>query len=243
MISEFLELRKLIQNRKLSSEELRELQNQKLRSLIRHAYENVPYYRSLFISVGLTPKDIRTTEDLKHIPITTKDDLRAAAERITAKGIDLSSCITTNTSGTTGKSLIIYLTRDEERTRRLVLFRTLLSIGFSPLDRFAVLGSVEPHHTRLHQRLGFYRSWKISRFLPVEDQIQCLQMIQPTVLWVYPTVLRALLHTIDYKLSKFVRLIFSSHRPTAGKGFGYGKTSERSCLITVTISINPARHQ
>ncbi len=206
MIGEFLELRKLIQNRKLSSEELRELQNRKLRSVIRHAYENVPYYRSLFSSVGLSPEDIRTVEDLKHIPITTKDDLsNADLERITAKGTDLSSCITTNTSGTTGKSLTIYLTKDEERTRRLVLFRTLLSIGLSPRDRFAVLGSVEPHHTPLHQRLGFYRSWKISRFLPVEDQIHCLRMIQPTVLWVYPTVLRALLHTIDYRLSKFVR--------------------------------------
>ncbi|MGH7801714.1 MAG: phenylacetate--CoA ligase family protein [Thermodesulfobacteriota bacterium] len=205
MIGEFLEFRKLIKNCKLSPNELKELQNRKLRAVIEYAYENVPYYNSIFSSVGLSPKDIRTAEDLKHIPITTKDDLRAAdVERITAKGIDFSSCITTNTSGTTGKSLIIYLTRDEERTRRLVLFRTLHSIGLSPRDRFAVLGSVEPHHARLHQRLGFYRSWKISRFLPVEDQIQCLQMIQPTVLWVYPTVLRALLHRIDYRLSKFV---------------------------------------
>ena len=212
MIGEFLEFRKLIKNCKLSPNELKELQNRKLRAVIEYAYENVPYYNSIFSSVGLSPKDIRTAEDLKHIPITTKDDLRAAdLERITAKGIDLSSCITTNTSGTTGKSLTIYLTRDEERTRRLALFRTLLSIGFSPLDRFAVLGSVEPHHTRLHQRLGFYRSWKISRFLPVEDQIQCLQMIQPTVLWVYPTVLRALLHRIDYRLSKFVLQIGRAH--------------------------------
>ena len=206
MIGEILEFRRLLKNRKLSSDALRELQNRKLLTIIRHAYENVPYYRTLFSSVGLSPEDIRTTEDLKHIPITTKDDLRAAdAERITAKGIDLSSCITTNTSGTTGKSLTIYLTRDEERTRRLVQFRTLLSIGFNSPDRLAVLGYREPHHTRLHQHLGFYQSWKISHFLPVEDQIQCLQSIQPTVLWVYPTLLRVLLHRIEYRLSKFIR--------------------------------------
>src|SRR3989304_4233547 len=149
MIDEVLELRRLLKNHRLPHVALLELQNRKLRTVILHAYENVPYYHSLFSSVGLSPEDIRTAEDLKHIPITTKEDLRAAdAERITAKGTNLSSCITTNTSGTTGKSLTIYLTRDEERTRRLVQFRALLSIGCKPRDRFVVLGYREPHHNR-----------------------------------------------------------------------------------------------
>ena len=80
MIGEILEFRRLLKNQKLSHDALQELQNRKLRTVIRHAYENVPYYRSLFSSVGLTPEDIRTVEDLKHIPITTKDDLRNAGE-------------------------------------------------------------------------------------------------------------------------------------------------------------------
>ena len=206
MIGEILELRRLLKYQKLSSDAILELQNRKLHTVIRHAYENVPYYHLLFSSTGLTPEDIRTTDDLKYLPITTKDDLRAAGlDKVTSKEINLSSCITTNTSGATGKPFIIYLTQDEERTRRLVQFRALLSMGLKPRDRFVVLGSEEPHKTRLHQHLGLYQSAKISRFLPVEDQIQCLQSIQPTVLWIYPTVLRALLHKIDYRLSKFIR--------------------------------------
>jgi phenylacetate-CoA ligase len=78
MIGEFLELRQLLKNRKLSRDELEALQNRKLRALIRHAYENVPYYHSLFSSVGLSPEDIRTVEDLERIPITTKEDLKAS---------------------------------------------------------------------------------------------------------------------------------------------------------------------
>ncbi|HKZ39794.1 MAG TPA: hypothetical protein VJ044_02465, partial [Candidatus Hodarchaeales archaeon] len=130
MIGEVLELRRLIKNRRLSSDALQELQNRKLRTVIRHAYENVPYYRSLFSSVGLTPDDITTVENLKYIPITTKDDLRAeGVERIVSKGVKLSSCITEDTSGSTGKPFTIYFARDEDKIRRLIHFRALLSMG------------------------------------------------------------------------------------------------------------------
>jgi phenylacetate-CoA ligase len=206
MIGEFLELRQLLKNRKLSRDELEALQNRKLRAVIQHAYENITYYNTLFGSAGLSPNDIRTVDDLNYIPLTNKDDLRnAGLERIIANDVNPPSCIKTNTSGSSGKPFIIYVSQEEDRIRRLVLFRSLLSVGLKPWDRFAVLGSQEPHKTRFHQRLGLYRSAKISRFLSVEDQILLLQKIQPSVLWVYPTVLRALLHKIDYRLSKIVR--------------------------------------
>jgi phenylacetate-CoA ligase len=206
MIGEILEFRRLLKNQKLSSDDLVELQNRKLRAVIRHAYENVPYYRSLFSSVGLTPDDIRTGEDLKRIPITTKDDMRASGvERTVADGVKISSCQQVRTSGSTGKPFATYLNRRELRTRRLLQFRALLSVGFRSWDRLAVLGPQQPHQTLLHQRLGFYRSGNISPFLSIENQIKRLQGLCPTVFWAYPTMLRALLHRMDYRLSKFIR--------------------------------------
>lgn len=206
MIGELMELRQLIKNRKLSTDELEALQEQKLHSVIRHAYENVPYYRSLFSSVGLSPEDICTVEDLERIPITTKEDLRAAGlDRITARGVDLASCRKFNTAGSTGKPFTVYLSRGDLRTRRLVEFRSLLSMGFSPLDRLSVLGPVLPRRLRLHQRLGLYRSDNITLLLSLEDQIRRLQRMDPTVLWAYPTVLRALLQTVGFRLSKLIR--------------------------------------
>lgn len=206
MISELLELKKLIQSRKLSSDEIRGLQNQKLRALIQHAYENVPYYNKLFSSAGLSPNDIQTIDDLGDIPLTDKDGLRTAhLEKVISNHVSRPCYISTNTSGSSGKPFTIYLSKEEDRIRRLVLFRSLLSIGLKPWDQFAVLGSQEPQKTRFHQRLGLYRSAKISRFLPVKNQILLLKKIQPSVLWVYPTVLRALLHRIDYRLSKIAR--------------------------------------
>src|SRR5207302_8734663 len=48
--------------------ELQALQEQRLRLLIRHAYEQVPYYRRIFDERRLTPADIRTAEDLYKLP-------------------------------------------------------------------------------------------------------------------------------------------------------------------------------
>jgi phenylacetate-CoA ligase len=115
MLRDLFELRRLLGHCKLSSEELYRLQNIKLQTLIRHAYQNVPYYHSLFRSAGLSPQDIRSTEDLKYLPITTKEDLKAAGmERIIAKGVSPSSCHRMNTSGSSGNPFVVYLTSDRE---------------------------------------------------------------------------------------------------------------------------------
>ena len=46
----------------------------KLRRIIRHAYENVPYYRERWKSLKLVPADIQCREDLAKLPILTKEE-------------------------------------------------------------------------------------------------------------------------------------------------------------------------
>ncbi|HET6267878.1 MAG TPA: hypothetical protein VFG11_09180 [Acidobacteriota bacterium] len=181
------------------------LQNRKLQALIKHAYENVPYYRSLFDSAGIEVHDINTIEDLKRIPTTTKDDLRKAGlSSTTAQNIDLSQCITHQTTGSTGKFFTVYVSRSEERIRKQIEFRSLLAMGIRRNDRLAVLGPVSPHNRRLHERLGLYRSKNISRLLSPEEQVKQLERINPTVLWAYPTVLWGVMHAVDQQLSRIV---------------------------------------
>lgn len=214
MIGEILELQRLLKYRRLSHVELEELRNRKLRAVIHHAYEKAPYYRSLFQSIGLSPEDICTVEDLMHVPITTKEDLRAAGpEMTTAEGIDLSSCYCATTSGSTGEPFTIYLSDRDLRTRRLVEFRSLFSIGLHPFDRLLVLGSLNwKPRPRFHHYLGLYRSEYVSALLSVEEQIQILKRISPTILWAFPTVLKSLLHKVDYRLSELAspRILITS---------------------------------
>ena len=55
------------------SEQIREIQNEKLRRLIKHAYESVPMYRDLMKETKLTPADIKNTDDLQKMPVITRD--------------------------------------------------------------------------------------------------------------------------------------------------------------------------
>ncbi|MEE1795638.1 phenylacetate--CoA ligase [Streptomyces sp. BE308] len=61
---------------RLGRDELEALQLERLRATLRHAYENVPFYRAAFDTAGLGPEDCRTLADLARFPFTTKDDLR-----------------------------------------------------------------------------------------------------------------------------------------------------------------------
>ena len=44
------------------------LQRWRLRSIVRHAYETVPYYRETMDALGLRPGDVRTAADLARLP-------------------------------------------------------------------------------------------------------------------------------------------------------------------------------
>ncbi|MGB9812149.1 MAG: phenylacetate--CoA ligase family protein [Thermovenabulum sp.] len=60
----------------LPRKKLQELQLERLKRIVKYAYENVPFYRKVFDKIGLKPEDINSLEDISKIPFTTKEDLR-----------------------------------------------------------------------------------------------------------------------------------------------------------------------
>ncbi len=61
---------------RMSRDQLEALQLIRLQETVRHAYSNVPHYRSKLDGAGVHPDDIRSLDDITKIPFTTKDDLR-----------------------------------------------------------------------------------------------------------------------------------------------------------------------
>src|SRR5690242_13044310 len=66
-------LRQLVDSEKWSAAEIDAYQNEKIRTLVRNAYENVPYYRERWSALKIHPDDIRSREDLPKLPILTKE--------------------------------------------------------------------------------------------------------------------------------------------------------------------------
>lgn len=57
-------------------EELETLQLRRLQDVCNRVYANVPFYHRRFDELGVKPSDIRTLDDLKRLPFTTKQDMR-----------------------------------------------------------------------------------------------------------------------------------------------------------------------
>lgn len=68
-----------INPRSLTKDEIRTVQLFRLRRLIKRVYSNSPFYHRIFKERKITPDDIKSIEDLRKIPFTTKDDLRKYA--------------------------------------------------------------------------------------------------------------------------------------------------------------------
>ncbi|MDI9545371.1 MAG: phenylacetate--CoA ligase, partial [Bacteroidota bacterium] len=59
----------------LSRDGIEKLQMERLRKTLNHCL-NSPFYRKRFAEHKLRPEDIKTLDDLRKIPFTTKNDLR-----------------------------------------------------------------------------------------------------------------------------------------------------------------------
>lgn len=116
---------------KLRGEELRNLQNRKLCSMIDHCYETVPYYRNLFNSLKITNKDIRTVEDLEILPVLTREEVKQHSSELVSTVIPPHARFMHNTGGTTGSGLKFWTTHEEESEQWAVWWRYRNEIGLT----------------------------------------------------------------------------------------------------------------
>ena len=119
---------------KASIDELQDLQLKRLQWSIKHAYENVPFYKQVFDTASIQPEDIQTLGDLSKIPFTNKNDLRDnypfnmfAIPREKVVRIHASS-------GTTGKPTVVGYSRNDLDAWANVVARTIRAAGGRPGD-------------------------------------------------------------------------------------------------------------
>jgi len=82
-------------------------QNKRLRKIIKHAYETVPYYRNVMSNLKLKPVDIKTQGDLKKLPLLTRKDIHDNFDDLWSRAFTRKTLKLGHTSGTTGTPLEI----------------------------------------------------------------------------------------------------------------------------------------
>ena len=94
-----------------SQEEIRTLQSERLTKQMRHAYDNIPYYKELCDKAGVTPEDIQSVDDLKKLPFTYKKDLRDTYP-YGLFAVPMEDVVRVHaSSGTTGKQIVVEIGR------------------------------------------------------------------------------------------------------------------------------------
>jgi len=199
---EVFEAYKLLKNQWKSPEEIKRIQDNKLGRLIKHAYEKVPYYRQLFDSLKLNPDDIRSTEDLKKIPMTSKETIKSLPlNEIIAQGFDIKTCRIGFTAGSTATPLKVYYNWQDARLIGIALVRNFLAFGLKPWYKVATFFMYFRNAKRRSplERIGIWRSWKLSPWEEPELLLQKLKTWNPQVIYGYFMTLKLLAETIKKK--------------------------------------------
>ncbi|MBQ2522063.1 MAG: phenylacetate--CoA ligase [Bacteroidales bacterium] len=119
----------------LTRDQIHTLQTERLQKTVAHCM-NSAFYRERFRQAGLKPSDIRTLDDLRRIPFTTKQDLRDTYP-FGLRSVGLEDCVRLHSSsGTTGNpTVILHSKRDLEQWAQAVA-RCLWMVGCRPDDVF-----------------------------------------------------------------------------------------------------------
>ena len=91
-------------------DQLKQLQLDKLHTLLEYAQAHVPYYRKLFRDTGCQPDDIRSLADLARLPLLNKSRIRADTDAL--KSTQASSLARFNTGGSSGEPLVFYIGKE-----------------------------------------------------------------------------------------------------------------------------------
>ncbi|MCM2393713.1 phenylacetate--CoA ligase PaaK [Streptomyces albipurpureus] len=185
---------------RLTRDRLRELQLDRLRATLHHAYENVELYRRKFDAAGVRPDDCRSLTDLSRFPFTTKADLRDtypfgmfAVPMADVRRIHASS-------GTTGRPTVVGYTDDDLSMWADVIARSIRAAGGRPGHKVHISYGYGLFTGGLGAHYGAERAG--CTVIPASGgmtarQVQIIQDFQPEIIMITPSYMLTLLDEFE----------------------------------------------
>ncbi|WP_420768946.1 phenylacetate--CoA ligase PaaK [Parageobacillus thermoglucosidasius] len=115
-----------------SRAEMETLQLERLQQTVKRVYEHVPFYRQKLDEHGVKPEHIRTLNDVKKLPFTTKKDLREHYP-FGLLAVSIQDCVRIHaSSGTSGKPTVVAYTKNDINHWADVVARAIAIAGGKP---------------------------------------------------------------------------------------------------------------
>lgn len=127
--SAFIEQYKALKDAELLNEHaLKELQFNQLKTVLIHAYEHTSYYHDLFNQADFNPYQFETVEELRKIPLLTKELIESNFDALQAD--DISDFYVGETGGSTGKPLRVLLERSSIYKEKAFIYHFWSHYGY-----------------------------------------------------------------------------------------------------------------
>jgi phenylacetate-coenzyme A ligase PaaK-like adenylate-forming protein len=124
-------LEQYVSRERATEPEILAVRASKLRRILTHAKENSVYWQRCFASAGFDPEHVTGPDDLRTLPIMTKDDVLRHKAQIDCAHAVRDRVVTVKTSGTTGTGLMLRTTREALRDQWAVWWRFRVRHGLS----------------------------------------------------------------------------------------------------------------
>lgn len=123
----------------LSKDEIIGLQWSKLKQLLEHTYNNVPYYKRVFDCLFLHPNNINSESDFRKLPLLDKETITNNLNDFIASNFHKKDLIKDSTGGSTGVNLQFYYDYKNVEQRRAVELRSNSWAGLDIGDKYTKL--------------------------------------------------------------------------------------------------------
>lgn len=216
------------------------MQTKRMRAVLKHAYENVPFYHKKFRSAGVRPSDIKTVEDLCKVPLTTKSEVQAASlDDLIATNINSKQCTRRLTSGSTGIPLTVVVNSRVVDFENALWLRAYFENGMKPWHKMVRIA--DPHNfpsaPRLYQRFGLMRTKYISIFDDSQTQFSAIEEYKPDVIRGYTTSIESLAQYCKDNAINMTPLIFTSAELLDQKARSTINSAFRTELFDLYVSV------
>ncbi len=193
----------------LTADAIRELQLSRLQNFLRNVQMHVPYYRNMFVKLGIDPDAIANLEQLAQLPLLTKADIRANLQDLVAD--DAQGLAKFNTGGSSGEPLIFFIGKQRVSHDVAAKWRATRWWGVDIGDPEAVIWG-SPIELSSQDKIRFWRDKLLRTHLipafemspeKLDGFIAQIQQIKPKMLFGYPS---ALAHIASHAEKKGIAL-------------------------------------
>jgi phenylacetate-CoA ligase len=113
---------------------MRELQLERLKWAVGHAYKNNPFYRKKYDQAGFNPDQLKSLDDMRRIPFLTKQDMRDNYP-FGLFAVPMEKVVRVHSSsGTTGNATVVGYTKKDVDIFAEVVARCLVAYGATEKD-------------------------------------------------------------------------------------------------------------